>query len=567
MATRFFAATSITAVDAFSVQKVHLDPATTLVDGDICLCGTGLTVTAYHLDATSGAAESSPDVLLPNDEGGDKRWLLIAMDSLIAHASSHENGGDDEMTVLGLSGLLADDQHVLDSEAKAAAVQSGAITNGVTLAPTHDAVFDVKTTADAAQTAGEVDSTISTHTSNADAHHPQSHTVVSHSDTSATGAELDTLTDNSIADTLHRHSELVAPDGSPDPALSVDNAGDVDITGSTTISGNVGIGTTPADDTLTIAHSPINSTSNGIDLTVSSEVTSSGAYCNNGISITGTTSYVGTGATNTANTANILSSGFMYATDHLGTMDTQNGINLSHGIYLCGTTGAITNSYGIKIDSLFRDGTIGNLYSHYVKQDGGTDGTISGDSYMFYGTNDGAGTVTGTRYGLYLTGEDNNYLSGNLTLANGTGINEFSTDGTLAGDSDDAVPTEKAVKTYVATEVATSISGTVYTKTSSATLTAAEVSGLNTIHNEDAIGEVILTWLALVTGQEAVFYVNDNQYLQIKAPAATTIRMGADVTAVAGYIRSNTVGNWVRIKAMPDGLVVFGSGGVWTYDE
>jgi len=129
MATRFFAATSITAVDAFSVQKVHLDPATTLVDGDICLCGTGLTVTAYHLDATSGAAESSPDVLLPNDEGGDKRWLLIAMDSLIAHASSHENGGDDEMTVLGLSGLLADDQHVLDAEVLAAAGANTGITS------------------------------------------------------------------------------------------------------------------------------------------------------------------------------------------------------------------------------------------------------------------------------------------------------------------------------------------------------------------------------------------------------------------------------------------------------
>ena len=129
MATRFFAATSITAVDVFSVQKVHLDPATTLVDGDICLCGTGLTVTAYHLDATSGAAESSPDVLLPNDEGGDKRWLLIAMDSLIAHASSHENGGDDEMTVLGLSGLLADDQHVLDAEVLAAAGANTGITS------------------------------------------------------------------------------------------------------------------------------------------------------------------------------------------------------------------------------------------------------------------------------------------------------------------------------------------------------------------------------------------------------------------------------------------------------
>jgi len=36
-----------------------------------------------------------------------------------------------------------------------------------------------------------------------------------------------------------------------------------------------------------------------------------------------------------------------------------------------------------------------------------------------------------------------------ITLNNGTDINEFSTDGTLAGDSDDAVPTEKAVKNYV----------------------------------------------------------------------------------------------------------------------
>jgi hypothetical protein len=36
-----------------------------------------------------------------------------------------------------------------------------------------------------------------------------------------------------------------------------------------------------------------------------------------------------------------------------------------------------------------------------------------------------------------------------VNLKSGTDINEFSTDGTLAGNSDDAVPTEKAVKTYV----------------------------------------------------------------------------------------------------------------------
>ena len=39
--------------------------------------------------------------------------------------------------------------------------------------------------------------------------------------------------------------------------------------------------------------------------------------------------------------------------------------------------------------------------------------------------------------------------TGDITLNAGATINEFSTDGTLAGDSDTAVPTEKAVKTYV----------------------------------------------------------------------------------------------------------------------
>jgi hypothetical protein len=43
--------------------------------------------------------------------------------------------------------------------------------------------------------------------------------------------------------------------------------------------------------------------------------------------------------------------------------------------------------------------------------------------------------------------------SDGLTLASGASINEFSTDGTLAGNSDDAVPTEQAVKTYVDTEI------------------------------------------------------------------------------------------------------------------
>ena len=39
----------------------------------------------------------------------------------VAHAATHENGGADEVSVIGLSGLLADDQHVLDAEVLAVA--------------------------------------------------------------------------------------------------------------------------------------------------------------------------------------------------------------------------------------------------------------------------------------------------------------------------------------------------------------------------------------------------------------------------------------------------------------
>jgi hypothetical protein len=59
-------------------------------------------------------------------------------------------------------------------------------------------------------------------------------TIADH-DTGATGAELDTLTDDSMADTLHRHSELSASDGSPNAAVRVG------------ITGLVGINVVPAN--------------------------------------------------------------------------------------------------------------------------------------------------------------------------------------------------------------------------------------------------------------------------------------------------------------------------------
>ncbi len=53
-----------------------------------------------------------------------------------AHKTTHQNGGGDEVSVTGLSGLLADDQHVLDAEAVSAVEAAGltfAEDKGITL--------------------------------------------------------------------------------------------------------------------------------------------------------------------------------------------------------------------------------------------------------------------------------------------------------------------------------------------------------------------------------------------------------------------------------------------------
>ena len=47
------------------------------------------------------------------------------------------------------------------------------------------------------------------------------------SDLPISEADLGRLGDNSVVDELHRHSKLVAPDGSSDPGLHINNAGNV----------------------------------------------------------------------------------------------------------------------------------------------------------------------------------------------------------------------------------------------------------------------------------------------------------------------------------------------------
>jgi hypothetical protein len=60
-------------------------------------------------------AQFDGDTLVIEDNNG----IIV---SVSTHASTHQDGGADEISVTGLSGLLADDQHVLDTEVTAVAV-------------------------------------------------------------------------------------------------------------------------------------------------------------------------------------------------------------------------------------------------------------------------------------------------------------------------------------------------------------------------------------------------------------------------------------------------------------
>jgi hypothetical protein len=154
-------------------------------------------------------------------------------DAPTAHAASHQNGGGDEVSVTGLSGLLADDQHVIDAEAvaaveaaglstpalgtpsalvgtnisgTAAGLTAGAVTTNANLT---GVVTSVGNTTALSLTKAQLDTAVSDGNPMFDGDAPTAHTVASHSDTTATGAELNELTDASET-TLHSHAAAAA---------------------------------------------------------------------------------------------------------------------------------------------------------------------------------------------------------------------------------------------------------------------------------------------------------------------------------------------------------------------
>lgn len=107
----------------------------------------------------------------------------------------------------------ASDADAHHSQAHTLASHSDTATTGAAL-DAHIASTANPHSVSAAQAGAEAAGSIATHAALSDAHHPQAHTIVSHSDTTATGAELDELTDGSET-TLHSHAAGVGDVTSP----------------------------------------------------------------------------------------------------------------------------------------------------------------------------------------------------------------------------------------------------------------------------------------------------------------------------------------------------------------
>ena len=73
-ATNFFGAITLTGGTSGALDDIDGDD---LTNGDICYVVTSTDFYVYYLNATSGAGESSPDIISPDDNAGNKRWELI----------------------------------------------------------------------------------------------------------------------------------------------------------------------------------------------------------------------------------------------------------------------------------------------------------------------------------------------------------------------------------------------------------------------------------------------------------------------------------------------------------
>ncbi len=117
-------------------------------------------------------------------------------------------------------------------------------------------------------------------------------------------------------------------------------------------------------------------------------------------------------------------------------------------------------------------------------------------------------------------------------------VNEFSTDGTLAGDSDVAVPTEKAIKTYVDTEVAGATSYAIVLGTEVVT-TSGTAIGFTSIPAGTKRITLMLEGVGLTSTDQILVQIGDSGGYETSGYVSTSSR---DQNTSSNAVSGNTAG-------------------------
>jgi len=160
-------------------------------------------------------------------------------------------------------------------------------------------------------------------------------------------------------------------------------------------------------------------------------------------------------------------------------------------------------------------GTTGKLDAIDITLDGIDDGDVcvvrsAGVVYEYYYDDDNGTAEASPDYiapdkdngGAY-AGDGRWVLNGHYALTyqsiNGTSINEFSTDGVMAGNSDDAVPTEQAVVEYIPQIIPTLIPGAVIIRTKATYSDTDTITLTPAVYHHSGTAEQIVYWDATLT--------------------------------------------------------------------
>lgn len=139
---------------------------------------------------------------------------------------------------------------------------------------------------------------------------------------------------------------------------------------------------------------------------------------------------------------------------------------------------------------------------------------------------------------------------GGFQLAAGTSIAEFSTDGTAAGNSDDAAMTEKAVVTYVTNHTRETSKLDLTADTS---ITEAQILANKYITNQGGAGEADLTLPAVSYPIPVIFVVEEVQNIEINPPTGEFFDLdGINLDANDCVDSDSTVGSKIVATRMQD---------------